>query len=168
MSEPTPAQFAEMQTQLNQILAENTALKSANEQSSAQSTKLAEQIAAMQTDARKQRFTAMARGTADGQPNHRWFGETAQHVSVLETFAQTFGEDAPQFKAYVEQQQAIAAQIATSAAFRELGSDAGGRVETNEEKLDRMATARASEKQITVAQAYNEVLDENPALYGAA
>ena len=50
-------------------------------------------------------------------------------MEVLNTFAQTFGEDSPQFKAYVTQQQAVAAQIATSDAFRELGSDASGRPE---------------------------------------
>lgn len=159
-------QFAELETKLKALEAENTALKSAGETTATQLKTASEQIAAMQAEARRQRFTALVRGTADGQPSHRWFGEVAQHLDVLDTFAQTFGEESPQFTAYVTQQQAIAAQIATSAAFRELGSDASGALPSAWAQIERKAgELRAADASLTTEQATAKVLEQNPALY---
>ena len=87
-------------------------------------------------------------------------------MEVLNTFAQTFGEDSPQFKAYVTQQQAVAAQIATSAAFQELGSDASGRPESAWAQIERKASElRAAEPALSIEQATAKVMEREPALY---
>jgi 2'-5' RNA ligase len=159
-------QFAELETKFKALEAENAALKSASETTAASNKQLAEQMAAMQADARTQRYTALIRGLGDSAHPHRWFGEVANHVEVLNTFAQTFGEDSPQFKAYVTQQQAVAAQIATSEAFRELGSDASGRPESAWAQIERKASElRAAEPTLSIEQATAKALEQNPALY---
>lgn len=159
-------QFAELETKFKALEAENAALKSASETTAASNKQLAEQMAAMQADARTQRYTALIRGLGDSAHPHRWFGEVANHVEVLNTFAQTFGEDSPQFKAYVTQQQAVAAQIATSEAFRELGSDASGRPESAWAQIERKASElRAAEPALSIEQATAKVMEREPALY---
>ena len=159
-------QFAELETKFKALEAENAALKSASETTAASNKQLAEQMAAMQADARTQRYTALIRGLGDSAHPHRWFGEVANHVEVLNTFAQTFGEDSPQFKAYVTQQQAVAAQIATSAAFQELGSDASGRPESAWAQIERKASElRTAEPALSIEQATAKVMEREPALY---
>lgn len=166
MSDQSTQSFAELQEQLNALKQENAALKSASETVAASNKQLAEQMAAMQADARTQRFTALVRGTADSAHPHRWFGEVAGHVTVLESFAQTFGEDSDRFKTYVTQQQAMAAQIATSAAFQELGSDASGRPESAWAQIERKASElRAAEPALSIEQATAKVMEREPALY---
>lgn len=166
MSDQSTQSFAELQEQLNALKQENAALKSASETVAASNKQLAEQMAAMQADARTQRFTALVRGTADSAHPHRWFGEVAGHVKVLESFAQTFGEDSDRFKTYVTQQQAMAAQIATSAAFQELGSDASGRPESAWAQIERKASElRAAEPALSIEQATARVMEREPALY---
>lgn len=166
MPEQNTQSFAELQEQLNALKQENAALKSASETTATANKQLAEQITKMQTDARTQRFTALIRGTGDSAHPHRWFGEVAQHVTVLESFAQAFGEDSPQFKAYVTQQQAVAAQIATSDAFRELGSDASGRPESAWTQIERKASElRAADPDLSIEQATAKALEQNPSLY---
>ena len=65
------------------------------------------------------------------------------------------------------QQKQVATALRQSAAFNELGGDGEGRPETNDTKLERMARERAAAKNISIPQAYTEVLNENPALYSA-
>ncbi len=166
MPEQNTQNFAELQEQLDALKQENAALKQAGETTATSNKQLAEQIAKMQGDARTQRFTALVRGTADSAHPHRWFGELASHVEVLQSFAQTFGEDSAQFQAYVTQQQAVAAQIATSEAFRELGSDANGRPESAWAQIERKASElRAAEPALSIEQATAKVMEREPALY---
>ena len=155
-------QFAELETKIKALETENATLKQTTEQERDQSKKLAEQVQRMAAERQTERFTALIRN--DGA---RWFGEAPHHLSVLGTLAQSFGEDGAEFKAYVAQQQAVASALRTSNAFNELGGDGGGRTETDDEKLDRMAKERATANKITVAQAYTELLSENPSLYTA-
>ena len=166
MPEQNTQNFAELQEQLNALKQENAALKSASEATATANKQLAEQITKMQTDARTRRFTALVHGTDDSAHSHRWFGEVASHVEVLQSFAQAFGEDSAQFKAYVTQQQAVAAQIATSDAFRELGSDASGRPESAWTQIERKASElRAADPALSIEQATAKALEQNPSLY---
>jgi len=161
MAEEQTQSYAEIAAQLDALRAENATLKQAGEAAAAQSTQLAEQIQRMAEERRQERFGALIRN--DGA---RWFGETPQHLTVLGTLAQTFGEQSPEFGAYVAQQKAVAEALRTSAAFNELGGDGGGRgPEAPEAKIERLARERAAEKGLPFAQAYIEVLTENPALY---
>ena len=155
-------QFAELQTQFEALKQENAALKQAGEQAEAGSKALAERLAAVERERQAERFGSLIKN--DGA---RWFGEAGPHLSILGTLAQTFGEQSKEFEAYVAQQKAIAQALRTSAAYNEIGGDGAGQVETGEGKLDRMARERAAEKNISIPQAYSEVLTENPALYSA-
>jgi hypothetical protein len=159
--EQTTQSYAEIAAQLDALRAENATLRSASETAAAQSTQLAEQIQRMAAERQQERFGALIRN--DGA---RWFGEAPQHLTVLGTLAQTFGEQSPEFSAYVAQQRAVAEALRSSAAFNEAGQDGGGRgPETAEAKIESLARARAAEKGLPFAQAYTEVLTENPALY---
>ncbi|HSG63300.1 MAG TPA: hypothetical protein VLA24_17885 [Pseudomonadales bacterium] len=73
-----------------------------------------ERIARMEAEARKARFTAMATD---------WAGDTAGHVELLEQLADGVGEDGKAFVFYVQTQNAISEQMATSALFDEIGTD---------------------------------------------
>lgn len=151
--------LAALEAEIKARQAAEQAATSQAQQLAEQNKKLSEQVATMQADARRQRFTELT-APADGPA---WFGEG--HVAILETLANTFGEDSTQFKGYVQQQQAIAEQLAMSELFRERGSDrsgdggALGRIEAETRKL------MAEDKNLTYEQAYTAVLERNPKLY---
>jgi hypothetical protein len=153
-------QFAELEDKIKRLESENATLKTASESATAQSTQLAEQVSRMAAERQQERFTALIKN--DGA---RWFGETPQHLTVLGTLAQTYGEDSAEFKAYIAQQQGVAAMLRTSAAFQELGGDGGGKTENATEKLNRMASERASKDSISYGDAMARIAAENPALY---
>ena len=155
-------QFAELQTQFEALKQENAALKQAGEQTEANNKALAERLAAVEQERQRERFGALIKN--DGA---RWYGEDAAHLGILGTLAQTFGEQSPEFAAYVSQQKAVATALRQSAAFNELGGDGQGKVETGDDTLNRLARERAAAKNISFPQAYSEILTENPALYSA-
>lgn len=154
-------QFAELTQQLDALRAENAALKQAGEAGEASNKQLAERLAAVEQAAQQQRIYGMVTS------GPRWFGEVDAHVAVITTLAQTFGEDSTEVKAYVQAQRATAEALKQSKIFEEIGSD-GDKAETGAQKLDRLARERAAAAGVPFAQAYTEVLGENPALYSAA
>ena len=156
------SQFAELEAKVRSLETENAALKQAGEQSDAASKALAERLAAVEQERQTERFRSLIKN--DGA---RWFGETAELMTELAQFAKVFGEQSPEFAAYVKRQNAAAAVLRQSAAFDEIGSDGQGKPATNEAKLEQMARERAAAKNISIPQAYTEVLNENPALYSA-
>ena len=156
------SQFAELEAKVKSLESENAALKQAGEQSDAASRTLAERLAAVEQERQTERFRSLVKN--DGQ---RWFGEDAAHLGILGTLAKTFGEQSPEFGAYVAQQKQVATALRQSAAFNELGGDGQGQPATGEAKLEQMARERAAAKNISIPQAYTEVLNENPALYSA-
>mgnify|MGYP006316942405 CR=1 FL=1 len=156
------SQFAELEAKVKSLETENAALKQAGEQSDAASKALAERLAAVEQERQTERFRSLIKN--DGA---RWFGEDAAHLGILGTLAKTFGEQSPEFAAYVAQQQQVATALRQSAAFGEIGGDGAGRAESNHDKLDRMARERATVKGMPFEQAYSEILIENPALYSA-
>ena len=161
MSDSTQ-QFAELEAKLAALQTENDGLKQAREQSDAASKALAERLAAIEAQRQAERFQSLIKN--DGA---RWFGEDAAHLGILGTLAKTFGEQSPEFAAYVAQQKQVATALRASAAFNELGGDGQGQPATGEAKLEQMARERAAAKNISIPQAYTEVLNENPALYSA-
>ena len=156
------SQFAELEAKVKSLESENAALKQAGESASSQATQMAERLAAIEAQRQAERFQSLIKN--DGA---RWFGEDAAHLGILGTLAKTFGEQSPEFAAYVAQQKQVATALRASAAFNELGGDGQGQPATGEAKLEQMARERAAAKNISIPQAYTEVLNENPALYSA-
>lgn len=116
-------------------------------------------IAQMEADAQQARFRALAAG---------WSGDTDGHVELLTQLADGSGEDSKAFRFYVEQQNAVAAQLSESKLFEEIGtsrqdSGEGGAVA----KVNRLASAKAKETGVTLGDAMNQVFSEQPDLYRA-
>ena len=92
-------------------------------------------------------------------------GDKEAKTAFLCDLAEKFGADSAQFKAYVEDQKALAAQNEESKLFEEQGKT-GANTETSAfDQLQQLAKTRASEKGITPEQALVEVAKENPELY---
>lgn len=143
-AEPT-ASTADQQVLQAQVKAQQEALTAAQAR-----------IAAMEADARTARFTALAQG---------WYGETAAHLSLLETLAASGGEDGSAFQAYVTQQKATAEAMRQSKVFANLGSDRAG-------EGSAWATVEARAKLIvkenpgtTIQQARVQAMESDPDLY---
>lgn len=168
MAEPqvvalTEDQAREMSERITALEAERDAAKAMAEQASTAATQATERVGALESDARRKRFTdeVMGRSDSNGQ---RWYGEPDKHVTLLERLAQAFGEDSDEVRQYVEQNRAHAAQL------RELvGSEVGrpghdaasGATATIMER----AKAMADKDGISVAQAVDRIAATEPALY---
>lgn len=152
-------QFSELKTALTERDAQIEALKASEQAANEQAVKLAERVAAMETAARQKRFSEVA---------VNWFApEGSNHIGIMETLADTFGEDSEQFKAYVKQQNAVSEQLAMSDLFRSVGKTGNdGQPKTAAERLEATAKKLQSENSgMTYAQAYAETLQQNPDLY---
>ena len=130
-----------------------------------------ERIATMQANERAKTFNDMAKGRHEGLSGKRWFGETKGHVDMLEALTQQFGENHPRVKAYITQQEAVAAAIDTSKIFGETGSHQELPITQTQPKtaldlLNDLANAKveASGGKLTYARAYAEVSKANPDL----
>lgn len=160
LTEAEVQSFREMAGKYGAMEAENATLKKANEAMDAR-------VKAMESAARTSRFNDLIAGRKnDGKA---WFGETAKHVKVLEGLASAFGEESEQFTAYAEQQNALATQMAESSLFSEIGSDAGGVKPHGESalaKMEKKARDVATAEKITYEQAFTEVMNRDPKLYG--
>jgi 2'-5' RNA ligase len=161
MGDQNTQSFAEMEARLNALEAENAALKQTSEAATSQSTQLAERLAAVEQARQQERFQALIKN--DGA---RWFGEDAQHLDILGTLAQTYGEQSEKFAAYVAHQKGVAAMVRTSAAFQEIGGDgSSARAEDPSAKLSRLANERAEKQSISYSDALSLVASEHPDLY---
>lgn len=145
-----------------------TAAEERAEAAEGQVADLTDRVASMERDARHKRFTDLVAGRGgsnDGQP---WFGDPEKHVAILETLADIAGEDGEQVMQYIEQQTGIAAQLASSNLFAELGSSAGSDDDTTEARITALVKEkRKSEPRLTREQAVSQVYSENPDLYEA-
>lgn len=145
--------FAEMEAAHNETMVRSKQLAEALDRSNAV-------IASMQGAAQTRRFTDLVEG------DNRWYGPMDTHLKVLRSFAETFGENSEEFQTYVGQQQALAEQLHTSEIFKEYGHSRQGTKRTAAEELETKAHQLQSEKAgLSYAQAYSEVLTNNPALY---
>lgn len=154
------SQFAELEAKVKSLETENAALKQAGESASNQATQMAERLAAVERERQAERFQSLIKN--DGA---RWFGETAELLTELAQFAKVFGEQSPEFAAYVKRQNAAAAVLRASAALNELGGDGQGKGEDAAAKLNRLAGERAKAEGISYTDALGKVAAENPGLY---
>ena len=151
--------FAELTTQL---AGESAARQAAEQQAKTlaeQNTALIGRVEKMEKDARRKRFSELADGDTP------WYGAVDTHLNLLETMADTFGEDSEQFKTYVSQQQAQAKALADSALFQEQGSNRRNTSDDPVARVNQMAEAKAKAGNISLADAQAAVFAENPALY---
>lgn len=122
----------------------------------AQLVKANEAIEAMQFQARVQRFSELTKD---------WVGDQATNIQTAELWAQNFGEDSPEFKAYVQNCTAIAAQAKQSNLFKELGSSAPANSDNVVERINGLISRKMSEAGIDRNGAMERVFSENPELY---
>ena len=85
--------------------------------------KAASQVEALESRARISRFESLI-----GSGDNAWAGERGTHLMMLQLLAVNGGEDSEGFSAYVRQQKALTAQLATSALLESVGKngDVGG------------------------------------------
>lgn len=126
----------------------------------------AEKIATLERSGRTQRFSAEVYGRSDDNQT-RWFGEPEKKVSMLESLSEKFGEDSDEFKEYVSDQRAYAAQLKHSSLFKEHGRTGAGSGQSNggSSKFGEMVNARVAEKGISMIDAMSELATEQPEMY---
>jgi signal peptide peptidase SppA len=145
--EPTAdAALAEREAALD---VREAALKDREEK--AEST-LAETAAAQ----RKARFEAIAADFAGDKP---------AKVQMMESLADKFTEESDEFKAYVEDQKALSAQITAGGLFKEAGAPGAGSESDPKAQLDAKAAVIQKEEGITKAAAYTKACQQNSDLY---
>lgn len=162
----TAEQLATLQAQLNAMQEQLAAKEAAEAEANARAEQMTAaldasnaRIAKMEADAQQSRFRALAAG---------WTGETEGHVELLTQLADGSGEDSKAFRFYVEQQNAVAAQLSESKLFEEVGTS---RQTDNDAsavaKVNRLASAKAKEAGVTLGAAMQQVFSEQPDLYRA-
>lgn len=171
---PTAESFAELTTRYEETAAQVKSLterldeeKQARLAAEAQATAMAEQnqaladrVARMENEATEKRFNEMVNGPTP------WYGDAAKHVGILKTLASTFGEDSDEFKTYVENQKAMAEQLAESVLFKEIGSSNSSNGANAGAKLEAAARKLMSEDgNLSYAQAYTLATEQNAQLY---
>jgi hypothetical protein len=149
----TAEAFAEMKNKLEEISGQLAAEKKARE-------------AAEKLVARQKLETEMAAVAASG----KFVGnETGKKTEMLVELAEKFGKESPVFKAYVEDQTALAKQIEEGELFSEKGKDGS---ETNsgataKAKLDSIAAQIAKDEKVSLDQAVVLAAERNPDIYSA-
>lgn len=167
----TSAQFAELQTkfedtqskfaELSKTLAEAETARQAAE---AQNKKFQEDLVkaqstlmALETEKKMKRFHETA------QP---WAGDIASHMAVLDLLSASFGEESAQFKTYVQNQRAIAEQLAQGNLFSEHGRNRQGGGSASE-TLEALVIKAMGEHKLNRSDAQTMVFNANPQLYTA-
>lgn len=135
---------------------------------SEQVEKLNERNGALEADARRKRFTDIARGRAEGADGIAWHGDVEGHVAMLTDLAQAFGDESEQVTRYIDQQtaQATAFAEAVKPLMQAEGTNRGGdSAQTAWDEVEVKAKAlREAEPTMTIEQARVRVLNENPEL----
>lgn len=148
--------------------AERDALKAAAATAQATSKTLSERLEKIEREGRRKRFTDEVTGRSS-ENGAAWYGPIDKHVGMLETLAEAFGEDSEQLTSHVAMQRASAAALKQSGIFSEIGTDASGSAGGNpQERINRLAQARATEKSITFREAIAQIASEQPDLYREA
>jgi hypothetical protein len=100
----------------------------------------------------------------------RWVGDREQSIGLMRVLAEAKGEDSPEFKAYVAEQDAHSTQIFASGLFKEAGTSAPA--VTQDEKMTAEIAEIKAELALTGPSASSLALTEyyrrHPALYVAA
>lgn len=151
-------QFTE---QIGALTAQLTSANEAATQQKATIEALQGQLKAAHDADRARRFAELVAGRAGASDGAAWAGDPEKQVSILVKMAETFGEDSDEFRAYVEQQTAVATQLKTTV-FKEYGSSAkGAGLSDPDAQLERLAREKAAAEHKPFHQAYSEVLDSD-------
>lgn len=129
----------------------------------AELVKANEKIGVLETDSRAKRFTDIVKGHTEAGGPHQWFGEPEKHVSFMEKVAVSFGEDSDEFKQYVEQQKAVAAQLQTSELLKVHGSDQGDK--GGSDFMNLVAAKMKEKPDLAEPDAIEQVANEKPEAY---
>lgn len=165
MTEEQAQRFAEMERQIGELQAAKTAAETVAASAQEAAKQAAEQVAAMKKDQRRQRFTDEVMGKSEANPN-RWFGEVAKNVSILETLADTVGEDSEAFTSFVAQQRQTAELVKKSALFAEVGREGTAAPTTATGRLEAKARQLMSEDpKLSFAVAMGKAAELEPQLY---
>lgn len=157
--------FAELETKLLALEAENTANKQAAEIQAAEVKKLSEANAKLTDEAETLKFTEEVEGKSKGN-KHAYVGEFAKHVAHMKSLAKAFGEDSEEIKFYMETQRQSAALAESSLLFAEKGRGGAGGDGTPWGKIVGLAKAKMeSDKALTEPMAISLILKEQPQLY---
>lgn len=95
-------------------------------------------------------------------------GDRAAKVSFMQRLAAQFGEDSEELRAYVADQDALAAQVAGGKLFAEAGSGRSGddaQPKSALEEINRLAAEKAAADKLSFSEAFVAVVNANPALY---
>jgi len=153
----TEEQVQAFRDEIATLTAERDALKGTLDTQSQQYDELSGKVQALQADARRNRLAAIA---------EKFHGGTEQHMELLTSLADAFGEDGQPFKTYCEQQATLTKQIRESDLFKEIGS---GSVEASNNPLARLdgLAQQYMEKNpgVSKAAAVTAIVATNPELY---
>lgn len=150
---PAAEDVAKLQAQVDEMKAALAAKEQAEQARQKELADATERIAKMEKEAQDARFRALSAS---------WVGNPALHLGVLAQL----GEGSELFKQYVEQQNAISAQLNASELLKETGSSREGTAQTAQQQLDRIAREMMSaEPKLTYAVAFARAVDANPKLY---
>lgn len=157
--------FAELETKLQALEAENQANKQAAEIQASEVRKLSEANAKLTDEAETLKFTEEVTGKSNAN-KHAYVGEFAKHVAHMKSLAKAFGEDSEEIKFYMETQRQSAALAESSLLFAEKGRGGAGGDGTPWGKIVGVAkTKMEADKTLSEAQAISLVLKEQPQLY---
>lgn len=165
----TPAvdalKFAELETKLQALEAENMANKQAAEIQASEVKKLSEANAKLTDEAETLKFTEEVEGKSKAN-KHAYVGEFAKHVAHMKSLAKAFGEESEEIKFYMETQRQSAALAESSLLFAEKGRGGAGGDGTPWGKIVGVAKSKMeTDKTLSEAQAISLVLREQPELY---
>lgn len=159
---PEPSkEFAELNVRLTAAEARATAAETVN-------TTLTTSLTEIRNAERRRRFSDVVAGTGGANDGGAWVGDSEKNVGFLEFLADQVGETHEKFIAYVEQQNAAAAQARETNLFSQNGTSAASKGGNDPEaKLESLTRAKMTAETIPHARAYNEILGtpEGAALY---
>ncbi len=164
MTEEQVRAFAEMQQKITALEAERTEAKQAAEKLSTELKTATEQVAKLNQEACRKRFTdeVLGKGTESGV---RWYGEVEKHVAFMEKLAEKFGEDSQELLDYIQEHRATAEQLRQTNLFKEMGREGSGTASAQDKINTMTRELQAKNPSMKFAEAYTQVITENPKLY---
>ncbi len=141
---------------------EFTELKASNAATEKKLTEANTKIEKIERRERSVRFMEIIAGAGD---NSAWTGKADKHLSLMESLAESFGEDSDQFKDYVSIQDSHAKQIDDAKLFGEEGSSQDGSSTESDELTSGVKKLMEADPKMTLASATIEWIDKNPKAY---
>jgi hypothetical protein len=151
--------FREAQGKVAALEAQLTAEAEARQASEAR-------VASLESDARRKRFTDMARGKGGEDDGAPWAGKIDETVADLIALAEVVGEDSDVFKNHIARNREIAKTLKES--LKPIGTSEPGAGDGESDEIERKArTLMAAEPTLTYGDAVGRVFAENPDMYDA-